>query len=182
MTLSRRLPRNLSSLRPFSTSALASSTRTVPFIGDIVHSDESTTDFKARVSAFRRQLAEARKEARQKTSALSPPAGREKKSGIVKSILYGSLEGQIEEAEMEQSYSKVLARGKYVHAFELHHVKPDRVGDYVALVGEMYPAIAGDGENKCHLVGSWKTEIGDCETFGTGPRSCFLGAGVGLAG
>lgn len=91
----------------------------------------------------------------------------------MKSILYGSREGQKEEAEMEQSYSKVMARGKYVHAIEIHHAKPDRVEDYVKLVGEVYPAIATDKENNCHLVGSWKTEVGECDTFG-GASSCLL--------
>ena len=85
----------------------------------------------------------------------SPPHGsRKKKSGLVKSILYGSLEGQIEEADMEQKWSKILARGKYMQAIEVHCVKPDRVEDSFVLVGEMYPAIARDAENKCLLIRS----------------------------
>jgi hypothetical protein len=88
------------------------------------------------------------------------------KGGIVKSILYGSEKGKREEAEMEQSYSKVLARGKYVHAIEFHHVKPDQHARYVEMIGNEYPSIAGDSGNKCHLVGSWKTEIGDPDLFG----------------
>lgn len=67
---------------------------------------------------------------------------------------------------MEQSYGKVLARGKYVHEIVLHKVKPDRVGEYVELIGEEYPRIAEEKENNVHLVGSWKVEIGETDSFG----------------
>jgi hypothetical protein len=36
----------------------------------------------------------------------------------------------------------------------------------VELVGGWYPKVAGMPENKVHLVGSWRTEVGDCDTFG----------------
>ena len=69
--------------------------------------------------------------------------------------------------EIERSFSQVLARGKYVHSIVFHTVKPDKVGEYVKLVGDWYPRIAGMEENHVHLVGSWRTEVGDCDTFGT---------------
>jgi hypothetical protein len=62
----------------------------------------------------------------------APPEG----PSLVKSFLYGSEKGQELQREMEQSYSKVLARGKYVHKLDEHFVKPDKVEQYVAL---MYP-------------------------------------------
>jgi hypothetical protein len=71
------------------------------------------------------------------------------------------------EKEIEHSFSQVLARGKYVHSIVFHEVKPDKVDEYVKLVGEWYPKMAGMEENKVHLVGSWRTEVGDCDTFGT---------------
>lgn len=71
---------------------------------------------------------------------------------------------------MEQSYGKVLARGKYVHEIVLHRVKPDKVNGYVELIGEEYPRIAEDKQNNVHLVGSWKVEIGEADTFG----GCFF--------
>lgn len=71
------------------------------------------------------------------------------------------------EKEMEHSFSQVLARGKYVHSIVFHEVKPDKVDEYVELVGQWYPKMAGMEENKVHLVGSWRTEVGDCDTFGT---------------
>lgn len=64
----------------------------------------------------------------------SPPLGD--KPSLVKSFLYGSEKGQELQREMEQSYSKVLARGKYVHKMNQHHVKPDKIKEYIAL---MYP-------------------------------------------
>ena len=67
---------------------------------------------------------------------------------------------------MEQSYGKVLARGKYVHEIVLHKVKPERVAEYVEMIGEEYPKIAEDKDNNVHLVGSWKVEIGEADTFG----------------
>jgi hypothetical protein len=68
--------------------------------------------------------------------------------------------------EIEHSFSQVLARGKYVHSIVFHDVKPDKVDEYVELVGNWYPRMAGMPENKVHLVGSWRTEVGDCDTFG----------------
>jgi hypothetical protein len=68
--------------------------------------------------------------------------------------------------EIEHSFSQVLARGKYVHSIVFHEVKPDKVDEYVELVGKWYPKMAGMPENKVHLVGSWRTEVGDCDTFG----------------
>jgi len=72
--------------------------------------------------------------------------------------------------EIELSFSQVLARGKYVHSIVFHDVKPDKVDEYVELVGGWYPKVAGVPENKVHLVGSWRTEVGDCDTFGM----CYL--------
>lgn len=66
---------------------------------------------------------------------------------------------------MEASFSQVLARGKYVHSIVFHEVQPDKVEEYVKLTGEFYPKMANTPENKVHLVGSWRTEVGDCDTF-----------------
>jgi hypothetical protein len=73
--------------------------------------------------------------------------------------------------EIEHSFSQVLARGKYVHSIVFHEVKPEKVDEYVEIVGSWYPRMAGMPENKVHLVGSWRTEVGDTDTFGTSPTS-----------
>ena len=88
------------------------------------------------------------------------------KRGPLSSLIYGTPEGRAMDKEMERSFSEVLARGKYVHSIVFHDVKPDRVDDYVDLVGHWYPRMAQMPENKVNLVGSWRTEVGDCETFG----------------
>lgn len=136
--------------RTLSTTASCCKLRT---LGDYTHTPASNEAFNKAVKEFR----EAH------TPIISP--SNAPKAGVVKTILYGSKTGQQEEAQMEQSYSQVLARGKYVHSIEFHQVKPDKHAEYVALIGEIYSAIAKDPANKCHLVGSWKTEIGDSDTF-----------------
>jgi hypothetical protein len=89
-----------------------------------------------------------------------------KKKGAFSSLIYGTAEGQQMDKDMERSFSQVLARGKYVHSIVFHEVKPEKVDEYVALVGDWYPKVAGMPENKVNLVGSWRTEVGDCDTFG----------------
>ncbi|RDW61393.1 NIPSNAP-domain-containing protein [Coleophoma crateriformis] len=88
-----------------------------------------------------------------------------KSKGKLSNLIYGTQEGRQMEQEIEQSFSQVLARGKYVHSIVFHEVKPDKVDEYVELVGKWYPKMANMPENKVHLVGSWRTEVGDCDTF-----------------
>jgi len=90
----------------------------------------------------------------------------EKRKGKLSSLIYGTKEGREMDQEIEQSFSQVLARGKYVHSIVFHQVKPDKVDEYVELVGKWYPKMASQPENKVHLVGSWRTEVGDSDTFG----------------
>lgn len=89
-----------------------------------------------------------------------------KRKGKLASLIYGTHEGQQMDQEIEKSFSQVLARGKYLHSIVFHTVKPDKVDEYVDLIGGWYPRIAGMEENHVHLVGSWRTEVGDCDTFG----------------
>ncbi|CAK3793867.1 Hypothetical predicted protein [Lecanosticta acicola] len=106
--------------------------------------------------------------------SLTPLTGQEaenkedpnkKKGGRLSSIIYGTEEGREMDREIERSFSQVLARGKYVHSIVFHEVKPDKVDEYVELVGSWYPRIASTPDNKVNLVGSWRTEVGDCDTF-----------------
>lgn len=89
-----------------------------------------------------------------------------KKGGALSSLIYGTPEGRDLDKDIERSFSQVLARGKYVHSIVFHDVKPDKVEEYNELVGDWYPRMAAMPENKVHLVGSWRTEVGDCNTFG----------------
>lgn len=91
--------------------------------------------------------------------------------GLLSRVIYGTKEGRELDAQLEASFSAVLARGKYVHSIVFHEVKPDKVDEYVKLVGNWYPKMASSEKNKVHLVGSWRTEVGDCDTFGMSPSS-----------
>ena len=101
-------------------------------------------------------------------AAREPPHASEsiKRKGKLASLIYGTHEGQQMDHEIEKSFSQVLARGKYLHSIVFHTVKPDKVDEYVDLIGGWYPRVAGMEENHVHLVGSWRTEVGDCDTFG----------------
>ena len=91
---------------------------------------------------------------------------RSQRKGAIASLIYGTKEGQQLDQEIERSFSQVLARGKYVHSIVFHDVKPDKVDEYVDLVGGWYPKVASNPDNHVNLVGSWRTEVGDCDTFG----------------
>ncbi|MCJ1383642.1 hypothetical protein MMC17_006756 [Xylographa soralifera] len=88
-----------------------------------------------------------------------------KRKGALSSLIYGTKEGQQMDQDIEKSFSQVLARGKYVHSIVFHQVKPDKVDEYIKLVGDWYPRMASLEENHVHLVGSWRTEVGDCDNF-----------------
>jgi hypothetical protein len=132
-------------------------------MGDIDPSGSSVDAFNKKQKAYREHLVQAQKERDARRSAEAKDNGR--KSGPLTNLIYGTKEGREMEAHLEASFSQVLARGKYVHSIVFHEVKPDKVDEYVKLVGDFYPKIANDPKNKVHLVGSWRTEVGDCDTF-----------------
>jgi hypothetical protein len=170
------------------TAAMASRT---PSMGDIDPATSSVQDFTQKQQAFREQLAEAQKERGARAFGAQIPADSsssqtaasgsphsdagftaqakkeepERKSGPLTNLIYGTKEGRELDAQLAASFSQVLARGKYVHSIVFHEVKPEKVEEYVALVGKWYPKMAKTPENKVHLVGSWRTEVGDCDTF-----------------
>lgn len=191
--LSQRLYRRAAAVAPrVGVRALATTglkqTRT-PSMGDINPTPASIETFNEKQKAFREQLVEAQKErgarafGSQKLPDSTTPnqsssptdAGAtaavkgdepDRKQGPLTNLIYGTKEGREMEAQMEASFSQVLARGKYVHSIVFHEVQPDKVDEYVELTGKFYPKMANAPENKVHLVGSWRTEVGDCDTFG----------------
>ena len=163
-----------------------------PSLSDI--EPDNLDSFNSKQKAFRVQLAEEQK-AREASAfsqsqssqsgfvsgmtqglgSLSTAKGRtadveaketQRKSGPLTNLIYGTKEGREMDAQIEASFSQVLARGKYMHSIIFHEVKPDHVEEYVDLVGKWFPRMASMPENKVHLVGSWRTEVGDCDTFG----------------
>lgn len=171
-----------STVRPFSsTFALAKA----PALADI--EPDKGHEFDARQAQFRQEQEAARKKRDEEESQYQStsngnsatqgsrfPSGAarakdedsRKGSGRLSNLIYGTKEGREMDRELERSFSQVLARGKYVHSIVFHEVKPDKVDEYVELVGSWYPRMANMPENKVHLVGSWRTEVGDCDTFG----------------
>lgn len=173
-------------VRPLSTTAVVQSK--TPSMGDINPSRAQIDSFNRKQHEFREKLVEAQRErgarALSANSSASEMSGQgssktdvgataqankqetERKSGPLSNLIYGTKEGREMEAQIEASFSQVLARGKYVHSIVFHEVKPGKVDEYMELVGQYYPKIANAPENKVHLVGSWRTEVGDCDTFG----------------
>lgn len=160
-------------------------------MGDIEPSRTAVETFTKKQKAFREHMVKAQKdqEARALSShkaanassdkldagSQSADAGRaaevkekepDRKAGPLTNLIYGTKEGRELDAQLEASFSQVLARGKYVHSIVIHEVKPEKVDEYVKLVGHWYPKMANTPENKVHLVGSWRTEVGECDTFG----------------
>ena len=190
-------------LRAFTSTAVVSdSSKRTPSLADIEPEQQET--FNNRQKTFREQLADAQKQREASGLTRSPPStpnfiqgvaqglgslstasgtgktapttenAPERKSGPLSNLIYGTKEGREMDAQIEASFSQVLARGKYVHSIVFHEVKNDRVDEYVDLVGNWYPRMASMPENKVHLVGSWRTEVGDCDTFGTRFHSLLL--------
>jgi len=81
--------------------------------------------------------------------------------GIVSTLLHGSKAAR---QELNSTFSKVLARGKYVHEVQKHVVKPDCLDEYAALVAEHYPSVAARDPKNLKLCGSWMSTIGSMDT------------------
>ncbi|TFY80527.1 hypothetical protein EWM64_g3479 [Hericium alpestre] len=83
----------------------------------------------------------------------------------VQSLLYGSPEAK-EASDVEvQQHSKLVARGKYVHGFEIHKVKPDQVEEYKKAAEKYYTGLRDDPELDVKLTGNWEAIVGEQDTF-----------------
>ncbi|KAF1814517.1 NIPSNAP-domain-containing protein [Eremomyces bilateralis CBS 781.70] len=151
-------------LRTFSSGASLNEER-APALADITV--DGVDRFNARQQDFRTQLADAqkRKDQLEKEARAREVGENGSKKGRLSTLLHGTPEGRDYDKQIEQSFSQVLARGKYVHSIVFHEVKPGKVDEYVKLVGSWYPRVATNPQFKVNLVGSWRTEVGDCDTF-----------------
>lgn len=84
--------------------------------------------------------------------------------GIVNTILHGSsgMPGNFNE-----TYSKLLSRGKSVHELSIHNVKPEAMDDYKGLIRSTYARISADPTIPARLFGSFTTEIGELDQAGS---------------
>lgn len=88
-----------------------------------------------------------------------------KRSVSIKNIVYGSPEAK-EAGEVElQQHSKIVARGKYLHVFEFHRVKPDASEEYKKAAERFYAGIRSDSNLHVKLTGSWEVIVGEMDTF-----------------
>ncbi|KAI8632717.1 NIPSNAP-domain-containing protein [Xylariaceae sp. FL1651] len=148
------------SLRAFSSTAAQQRT---PSIVDIT--PNGVDSFNSKQKEFREDLVRAQQEREAKQRAEASRSEPDRPDGLLSRVIYGTKEGREMDAQLEASFSAVLARGKYVHSIVFHEVQFDKVDEYVELVGHWYPKMASAEKNKVHLVGSWRTEVGDCNTF-----------------
>jgi len=83
----------------------------------------------------------------------------------VQSLLHGSPEAK-KAGELEiLQHSRLVARGKYLHGFEVHRVKPDATDAYKKAAEKYYAAIKDDPKLHVKLTGSWETVVGEQDTF-----------------
>jgi hypothetical protein len=58
-----------------------------------------------------------------------------------------------------------VGRGKYIHEFQKHQVKPDKVDEYKKAAEQYYKGIQEDSRLCVKLTGNWKTIVGDQDAF-----------------
>ncbi|KAL0068580.1 hypothetical protein AAF712_004295 [Marasmius tenuissimus] len=81
-------------------------------------------------------------------------------AGAKSSLLHGSPEAKkAGEAEVLQ-HSRLVGRGKYVHEFEIHRVKPDRRKEE-----KYYMGLVKDERLHVKLTGSWESEVGEKDSI-----------------
>lgn len=96
---------------------------------------------------------------------LAPVAMAGRRAISVKSILHGSEEAKEEGAVEVQQHSRIIGRGKYVHGFEVHRIKPEASDAYKKAAEKYYTGIAEDPDMHVKLSGSWETIVGEQDTF-----------------
>ncbi|KAI1324578.1 NIPSNAP family protein [Xylariaceae sp. FL0255] len=148
------------SIRAFTSTAVQ---QRYPTLADVT--PQGVESFNAKQKEFRESLVKAQQEREAKQRAEVSKSEQDRPDGLLSRVIYGTKEGRELEAQIEASFSAVLARGKYVHSIVFHEVKSEKTDEYIELVGNWYPKVASMPENKVHLVGSWRTEVGDCNTF-----------------
>ncbi|KAI4528887.1 hypothetical protein EV122DRAFT_257641 [Schizophyllum commune] len=83
----------------------------------------------------------------------------------VQNILHGSPEAKKEGEELVQQHGKLVGRGKYIHGFEVHKVKPDKVEEYKKAAETYYSGVKDDSKLHVKLSGNWEVIVGEQDTF-----------------
>jgi len=80
-------------------------------------------------------------------------------------LLHGSPEAK-RAGDLElQQHTRLVARGKYVHAFEVHRIQPSKRDEYKKAAEKFYTSLAADEDLKVKLTGSWEVCVGELDTF-----------------
>ncbi|RDB28785.1 Protein NipSnap 2 [Hypsizygus marmoreus] len=83
----------------------------------------------------------------------------------VQSLLHGSPEAKKDGDLDIIQHSRIVGRGKYLHGFETHLVKPDKTEEYKKAVERHYLGIKNDPRLQVKLTGNWETLVGEQDTF-----------------
>ncbi|KAF9486570.1 NIPSNAP-domain-containing protein [Pholiota conissans] len=98
-------------------------------------------------------------------SAIPGILGSAKRGISVQSLLHGSPEAKKDGDLDILQHSRLVGRGKYIHGFETHRVKPDKRDEYKQAAERYYKGIQEDTELNVKLNGSWETLVGDQDKF-----------------
>jgi len=83
----------------------------------------------------------------------------------VQSLLHGSPEAKKAGDLDILQHSRIVGRGKYIHGFETHRVKPDKTEEYKKAAERYYTGIKADSRLHVKLTGNWETLVGEQDTF-----------------
>jgi len=83
----------------------------------------------------------------------------------VKSLLHGSPEAKKAGDLDTLQHSRIVGRGKYIHGFEKHRVRPDKTEEYLKAAEKYYLGIKDDPRLHVKLTGNWETVVGEQDTY-----------------
>ncbi|KAJ7459180.1 hypothetical protein B0H11DRAFT_2060684 [Mycena galericulata] len=84
---------------------------------------------------------------------------------VIQSLLHGSPEAKQAGDLDTLQHSRLVGRGKYIHGFEIHRVKPDKTEDYKKAAEKYYLGVKNDPELGTKLTGNWEVIVGEQDTF-----------------
>ncbi|KAJ7631248.1 hypothetical protein FB45DRAFT_917954 [Roridomyces roridus] len=90
------------------------------------------------------------------------PASSRRSLSVIQSLLHGSPEAREHET---LQHSRLVGRGKYVHGFDIHRVKPDKTEEYKAAAEKYYLGVKNDPALGTKLTGNWEVVVGEQDTF-----------------
>ncbi|KAJ7492354.1 hypothetical protein FB451DRAFT_1218039 [Mycena latifolia] len=84
---------------------------------------------------------------------------------VIQSLLHGSPEAKQAGDLDTLQHSRLVGRGKYIHGFEIHRVKPDKTAEYKKAAEKYYMGVKNDADLRTKLTGNWEVIIGEQDTF-----------------